>query len=112
MRNIFQAVIVSLLLLLGACGGAGDSPSMQSDAGYSRSDVVLQWDASTDVDISGYKVYYGSSSGVYQKILDVGNATSTTLESLAPGNWCFAVTAYSSSFVESGYSNEVCGSIY
>ena len=70
--------------------------------------VTLTWDASTDPDLGGYKVYYGTASRDYDVSLDVGQWTSCTIASLQQGEtYYFAVTAYDTEISESGYSNEV-----
>jgi len=70
--------------------------------------VTLTWDGSTDPDLGGYKVYYGTVSRDYDVSLDVGNWTSCTIASLQEGDtYYFAVTAYNTELSESGYSNEV-----
>jgi hypothetical protein len=70
--------------------------------------VTLEWDASSDSDTAGYKIYYGISSRSYDTIMDVGNYTSVTIGNL-DGNqdYYFAVTAYDSDGNESAYSDEV-----
>ena len=70
--------------------------------------VTLEWDASSDTDTAGYKIYYGTSSRSYDTIMDVGNYTSVTIGNL-DGNqdYYFAVTAYDSDGNESAYSDEV-----
>jgi len=69
--------------------------------------VTLAWDGSTDSDLGGYKVYYGTASRDYDVSLDVGNWTNCTIGSLEPGEtYYFAVTAYNTEGSESGYSNE------
>ena len=77
-------------------------------------EVVLEWDAPTTNsdgtelnDLSGYKIYYGTTSGVYTEIEDVGNVTTYRVTDLAETTWFFAVTAYDLSLNESEYSNEV-----
>lgn len=74
----------------------------------------LSWSApTTSTDVAGYKVYMGTASGVYGPPINVGNVTSYVLSNLAVGNtYCFVVTAYNSSGVESTPSNEVSKSIY
>ncbi len=67
----------------------------------------LSWDANSESDLSGYKVYFGSASGSYGTPVDVGNATTHTLSGLSDGTYYFAVTAYDSSGNESGFSTEV-----
>ena len=70
--------------------------------------VTLAWDASTDPGIAGYKVYYGTSSGNYQVVIDVGKNAGCTISNLQnDSTYYFAVTGYSTSGVESGYSNEI-----
>lgn len=70
-------------------------------------DAILSWDANTESNLAGYKVYYGTSSGNYGAPADVGNQTSFTVTGLTGPTYYFAVTAYDTSGVESGYSNEV-----
>jgi fibronectin type 3 domain-containing protein len=77
--------------------------------------VTLRWDAPTTnedgspVTLSGYKIYYGASSGSYTKSTSVAStgATSVTYTlSLSPGTYYFVVTAVSTDGQESAYSNE------
>ncbi len=68
----------------------------------------LAWDRDSDPNISGYKLYYGNSSGTYDRSVNVGNLTNTTVANLQDGlPYYFAVTAYTGNGLESGYSNEV-----
>jgi hypothetical protein len=70
--------------------------------------VVLAWDANTEPDVTGYKVYSGTTSGTYGTPVDVGNVLTRTVTGLTDGQtYFFAVTAYDSFGNESGYSNEV-----
>ncbi len=69
---------------------------------------TLTWDAVTDEGLSGYKVYYGTSSGNYDTTVDVGNETSYIISGLISGSThYFVVTAYDDLGNESVYSNEV-----
>lgn len=68
--------------------------------------AALSWNANTEPDLSGYKVYYGTSSGNYGAPIDVGNTTNHTITGLADGTYYFAVTARDTSGNESGFSNE------
>jgi len=70
-------------------------------------DVVLLWDPNTETDLAGYKVYYGSASRSYGAPIAIGRQTSHTLTQLPAGTYYFAVTAYNTSGLESGFSNEV-----
>jgi hypothetical protein len=76
-------------------------------------DILLEWDAPTTnedgtvlTDLAGYKLYYGSAPGIYDQNIDLGNITNTS-QSLPPGMYYFAVTAYDTSGNESKYSDEV-----
>jgi type IV pilus assembly protein PilY1 len=72
--------------------------------------IKLAWDANTESDLGGYKIYYGTSSKSYGNSIDVENVTTFTLTGLTQGQSYFiVVTAYDTSNNESGYSNEVSG---
>jgi fibronectin type 3 domain-containing protein len=89
-----------ILFLILAAVGIAVAASVQS--------VSLQWDANIESDLAGYKVYIGTNSGVYYSSVDVGNTTTTTIGNLKAGvTYYFAATAYNTSRLESGYSNEV-----
>jgi hypothetical protein len=121
-RIIMMIIIAVAAFGCGGGGGGGDgsssgvsgssSPSLVSSPGQS---VSLSWEAPTTNsdgssldDLSGYKIYYGTSSGNYSQSIDVGDSTSASISSLSSGTWCFAVTAYDTSGNESSYSDEVC----
>jgi hypothetical protein len=74
-------------------------------------DVSLEWDPNGESDLAGYKVYFGTASGVYGAPITVAGTSPNptyTVTGLLPGNtYYFAVTAYNTSGLESGYSNEV-----
>jgi hypothetical protein len=79
--------------------------------GYSTAvfagDVFLSWNANTEPDLAGYKVRYGTASGSYGTIINIGDQTTYTVTGLGFGTYYFAVTAYDTSGNESGFSNEV-----
>src|SRR2546426_2895433 len=98
-RALFVACVLTVLCSL--------APALSSAA-----QVALAWDANTDSDLAGYKLYYSISSGSYQSSVDVGNVTSYTLSGLLEGQiYYFAATAYNLSGSESGFSNEVSKAI-
>ena len=70
--------------------------------------VDLTWDANTEPDLAGYKIYYGTASGNYSDSIDVGNTTQCTLTGLGEGvTYYIAATAYDVNTNESGYSVEL-----
>jgi chitinase len=69
--------------------------------------LTLNWDASPDTSVAGYKVYYGPEGGAKQ-FVNVGNSTRALLTDLTDGAaYEFFVTAYSANGVESDPSNFV-----
>ena len=77
-------------------------------------DVTLQWDANTESDLAGYRVYYGTASRAYDQAkgsgLDAGLNTTFTVPGLVKGpTYYFAITAYDNEVpsLESDYSDEV-----
>ena len=70
-------------------------------------DISLAWDASISPNVSGYKIYSGTSSGNYGTPLTIGNQTTYTVSGLSTGTYYFAVTAFDADGNESDFSNEV-----
>lgn len=74
--------------------------------------VPLTWDAATDnIGVTGYKIYKGTASGIYDSSEDVGNVTSYVVTVPSGGTWFFVVTAYDAAGNESGPSNEVSDTV-
>jgi hypothetical protein len=74
--------------------------------------VTLAWDANTETDLDGYKIYYGKVSRTvssnYSNSIDVGNTTQYTLTELEDDvTYYFAATAYDEDNNESAYSVEL-----
>ena len=67
--------------------------------------VTLQWDASPTPDV-GYVIYYGQTPDALTYSVNVGDALTTTISDLPPGDWYFAATAYNE-IDESEMSNVV-----
>ena len=70
--------------------------------------ATASWNANHDDDgVTGYKIYYGKASGVYDISQDVGNLTEFIIEGLENNQtYYIAVTAYDASGNESHYSEE------
>lgn len=96
---MFVAVATALALLFGVGLGLGQA--------FAAS-ITLTWDANTEPDIAGYKVYYGTASRTYGTPIDVGKVTGHTVGNLSGGKTYFvSMTAYDSFGSESGFSSEV-----
>jgi hypothetical protein len=119
-------IYTAFLFVLNGCGGGSSGGG--SDSGASGVSVVqkgdgtalLSWtpptentDNSTLTDLAGYKIYYGTFPGDYDKTITIDNEglSSYLVEELAAADWCFVMTAFNLSEIESAYSIEVCKSI-
>ena len=89
-------------------------------------DITLEWDANTEPDVLGYRVYYktgspgppysgtGASEGESPIALDasavsIGNLCRFSLTGLSnTETYCCVVTAHDTAGNESDYSNEIC----
>ncbi|MCX6545020.1 MAG: Ig domain-containing protein [Acidobacteria bacterium] len=80
-----------------------------ASAAAAQTAITLAWDANTEPDIAGYEVSYGTQSGVYSTIIDVGNVTSQPFTLTSGVVYYFAVKAYNSASPRqySPYSVEV-----
>lgn len=79
MRKSFSVVLVCLFLLL-----------TSQAFGVSR-EVTLGWDHDS-VDLAGFKLYYGTSTGVYSPEVDVGMGTPCADLSITPEEFCHKLT--------------------
>jgi hypothetical protein len=93
MRGCLVPLIVLILMPCAAVAGTAT--------------VSVGWDASTSP-VAGYEVSYGTTSGEYDYVVDVGNHTSVTISGLEEGTtYYFAVKAYNSEGVKSTFSEEL-----
>lgn len=81
--------------------------------------AILQWNANTESDLAGYKIYYGTSArtGIDPKIctmcgyttkVDVGKVTTYTINNLTNSQtYYFSISAYDTSANESAFSSQV-----
>ena len=99
-------LICTFLVVSTACSSTEPTPANETAA--------LSWDANSEPDLEGYKVYLGTASGAYGAPIATltMDVTSYTVTGLATGTtYFFAVTAYDSEGAESSYSNEVSKTI-
>lgn len=92
--------IILAITLLGSVGIASQASAA------SACPVTLQWQSSPDAGVAGYALYYGVSGSPLTNRMDIGSATTTTVEGLtASATYSFFVVAYDSNQVESDPSN-------
>lgn len=96
-----------------AAGNLGsDQLTINYTVAVGNNNATVSWNANTEPDLAGYRVYYGTQSGQYQQSKGTGTvivgATSHMITGLTAGTrYYFAVTAFDTSGNESGYSQEV-----
>ena len=74
---------------------------------FAANGVTVSWQANSEADLAGYKIYYGTSSRSYSVCIDVGNTTQYPINQLTVGQtYYFAVTAYDYNGNESQHSDE------
>jgi hypothetical protein len=67
---------------------------------------TLNEDGTNLTDLAGYKIYWGTTPGVYTDSVNVdAGLTTYVVENLAPGTYEFVATAINSAGVESQFSN-------
>ena len=75
--------------------------------------TTLSWTAPTEnedgsilMDLAGYKIYWGTTPGVYTNSVTIDNPGLTTyvVDNLSPGTYEFVATAFNTSGIESRYS--------
>jgi hypothetical protein len=106
-----KIIIIAVLIFL-----AGGFPLLQNIRWAATSgSAKLSWNANTEADLAGYKIYYGENKrtgdcpqGGYEKKIDAGKDNTYTINNLVPGkNYYFSVTSYNASGKESCFSEEM-----
>ncbi len=106
---------LSLVALLSCGGGGGGSstPTSGNPPPGTTSTVTLSWqtpvsaaDGTPLADLSGFNIYYGTSTLAYRIMIDVGNVRTYTLQNVPAGTYYFAITAYDSAGNETDFSPE------
>jgi hypothetical protein len=93
----FALAFISALVLPAAVHGAGEPAPL----------VSLAWNPNPEPDIAGYKVHFGTQSGVYSEVIDVSGATSISLPQMIMGStYYLAVSAYNTAGQEGPRSAE------
>jgi len=73
---------------------------------FAAGEATVSWQANTEPDLEGYRVYYGTAPGSYGPFVPAGTNTSKTITDLDDGEtYYFVVTAVDQAGNESGYSS-------
>ncbi len=104
-------LVLSLSLTVMIFQNCGDASALRaiSKSSISATDLpstitpgtaTLSWDANSESDLQGYKIYYGTSSDSLSNVIDLQVASaglaspSYVLDNLSAGTYYFAVSAY------------------
>lgn len=106
-KKLLSNIIIIILILLFAVAVWFYYPTKTGFA-------TLSWNANTEPDLSGYKIYYGTSKrtgdcppGGYPEKVDAKNISSYTVGNLKSGaTYYFSITSYDKSNNESCFSPE------
>ena len=76
---------------------------------FAATNVTLKWDANTETDLAGYRIYRSLTSGAgYSQVGEVAAPiTEFVDQNIQDGTYFWVATAFDTSGNESGYSNEV-----
>lgn len=88
------AFFVTLIATIYACLGAS-----------------LVWDANTEPDLQGYRLYHANGTNEFKFVAEIRNATSITLTNVPPGTNQFYLTAINTAQLESQPSNIVTANV-
>jgi fibronectin type III domain protein len=106
---------IAIASLLSGCidPGPSSAPAPHSLSSGSRT-ATVSWDAPTSntngtplTDLTGYRIYYGSSPGELVETIRIGSIGMQTyvIDDLEPGTWYFAVVAVAANGAESSLSD-------
>ena len=96
-------------------GDSGSSSGFDVE-GSGKGAALMSWTSPTDntdnstlTDLAGFKIYYGTFPGEYDRTITINNPglSSYLVENLASSDWFFVMTAFNTSGIESAYSAEV-----
>lgn len=112
MKNCCRLLTVLLIVLfVASCGGGGGGGAVAVPTGTAS----LAWtppttndNGTTLTDLAGFKVHYGTSSGLYTSTIVISSPTATNYTATLPAGatYFFVITAYNTSGIESLPTNE------
>jgi hypothetical protein len=94
--SLLARLTLLLLPILGFAIEANGAPS-----------VTLAWNANSEPDLAGYRLYFGRASHSYHQFVETSNTTATISNLIEGTTYFFAVTAYDTAGAESDFSTEV-----
>ena len=120
LNSMKRLSLIVFLVFLSSCGTPNEDSNPAFIPGVNNGTALLSWlpptentDKSVLTDLAGYKIYYGTSTGIYKTPIIINNPglSSFLVENLAIADWYFVMTAFNSSGIESSYSIEVSKTI-
>ena len=83
--------------------------ALVATSSFGAQSIKLAWSPSASSDVTGYEIYYRTSSGSYSNVVSVGLTTNAIISGLIEGQtYFFKATSYSSNLnSESTPSNEI-----
>ena len=104
-NKIKRISIISTILYVAALASIVLILKLQSTP--DAADVTLAWNAKQSSDIAGYRIYYGTCSGIYTSRVDAGKVTNLKISDLNKGQtYYFAATTYDHKGNESNFLQE------
>ncbi len=92
---IYVAILASIVIIL------------RLQSGADAADVILAWNAKQSPSIAGYRIYYGTCSGIYTSRIDAGKVTNLKISDLNRGQtYYFTATTYDHDGYESSFLDE------
>ena len=104
MKKLFSILVIGAFLLFATLAFAGTS-------------VTFEWDANTETDLAGYRLYMSTTLGTYvfgsgSEVAEILVGTETViLESIPSGTYFWVLTAFDTGGNESLPSNEVTATL-
>jgi hypothetical protein len=92
---IYVAILASIFLIL------------RFQSGAEAAELTLAWNPKQSPDIAGYRIYYGTCSGIYTSRIDAGKVSNVKISDLNKGQtYYFAATTYDHNGNESNFLQE------
>jgi hypothetical protein len=120
MKLIVLIISAVFLVSITGCGGGGIKCRPASAIGSSSGEkgiLTIAWNSSDELQVAGYRIFYGMASGKYQGCVDIGKPpesspgiTKYNLTGLSPGKEYFiSVVARDKANNSSRFSEEISG---